>query len=397
VKEPSTIKLKLVGADDSNKGENKHTKETPVEKDARLEKFLGSEDPQIEEHLREQDSTFLAAYRRDIEKNSLELRYATKADISKFVSYALVDALGLITAKTGKTFWLHHEVSIFSDCPDHVVVVDSDTETSVLAVEDKKPFYDDIGELGYVLGQVFDYVMSMKLFGDSTPFAVLSTFERSWLCWQDDPESNKLASNQKARVEILEGTSTDSSSKKEKTPSPLDLKKEDVLSKGDCEFIETADTETERRLCISKAVDSKDLVRLFYTAMLCGLSRNPNARKHVLKGYLNGYSGQALRLRRDKEGYTWGNLVSKGSSSKGNLEIAKDPAAYYIIDLIGRGQTSKAFLAFDANGEECVIKMYVKRDDEDGNILDEQEMDALAKKQCTTEVANLKKLSQLIG
>jgi hypothetical protein len=38
---------------------------------------------------------------------------------------------------------------------------------------------------------------------------------------------------------------------------------------------------------------------------------------------------------------------------------------YYLLDLLGDGSTSRAFRAVTRSGDECVVKMYIRRYDED--------------------------------
>lgn len=412
-KEPPKMELKSHGASDSNTGQNAHMQATSEEKEVKLEELLDSEEEPTE--WKKLSSTFLSAHEKSVdrENNIIQLQYSSEADISNLVSDVLRDAIKLAEAKTGKSFMLHHEASIFSDRPDHVVVVDFDTQAAVLAVEDKKPFDKNIAELGFVLGQVYDYIMAMKLFGNSTPFAVLGTFEKSWLCWLDgDPDSYELASNQQARTTFLKRTFNDSpctgSAVKETSPSLAEPRIIEAAPRvddgnGGNVFIEEATEVSDRKLCISKAFEFKDLVRLLYTAILCGLCRNPNAPRHEINRYANGYKGKALRIRHNAREYTWGTLVlesneqirfqeSTGSSTRSKRRLKQGKDAFYIIDLVGRGHTSKAFLAFNEFGKECVIKMYVKRDDKTGRILKKKDMNKIAKEHCNTEARNLKRL-----
>jgi hypothetical protein len=46
------------------------------------------------------------------------------------------------------------------------------------------------------------------------------------------------------------------------------------------------------------------------------------------------------------------------------IENNKKPNEYYLIDVVGSGSTSRAFRAVTSKGGECVIKMYVRKYEE---------------------------------
>ena len=101
--------------------------------------------------------------------------YVTEADVSHVVSCALDDAIVLASTFTGKNLEVRHEYSLFSQRPDHLVVVDSVSKVPIIAVEDKKPCNKETKLTDHkpLLGQIFDYATAMYAFGNSVPFCRL--------------------------------------------------------------------------------------------------------------------------------------------------------------------------------------------------------------------------------
>ena len=64
---------------------------------------------------------------------------------------------------------------------------------------------------------------------------------------------------------------------------------------------------------------------------------------------------------------------------------------YYVVGIIGTGDTSKVFQALDSNGVECTIKMYLKQTkDNKGKVDNTVEQNKKAKAACQLEVKNAK-------
>jgi hypothetical protein len=121
----------------------------------------------------------------------------------------------------------------------------------------------------------------------------------------------------------------------------------------------------ERRLMGTQEYDSTYLVRLMYTAILCGAAANPYAGTKIKNLHLEQgrfYKLEALKMT-PKE-YTWGTLQARVGS-----QISNETDSYYVVGIIGADDTSKVFHALDATGKECVIKMYTKRTDDDRKTL----------------------------
>jgi len=243
----------------------------------------------------------------------------------------------------------------------------------LIAVEDKKPFSGKLADEKCVLGQLFDYAVAMKAFGHATPFLILTTFEKSSMLWLKESDSNDIANNVESKLEesFGQGMSTGLPTTRpttKKTPSPPNLKHEAWEQWDGEEYqagFQAAASPGERRLMGTQQYDSTYLVRLMYTAILCGAAANPYAgtkikNLHLKQGSL--YKLEALKMT-PKE-YTWGTLQNCVGS-----QISNETDSYYVVGIIGAGDTSKVFHALDAKGKECVIKMYTKRTDDDRKTL----------------------------
>ena len=72
-------------------------------------------------------------------------------------------------------------------------------------------------------------------------------------------------------------------------------------------------------------------------------------------------------------------------------------SCFYVVSIVGVGSTSKVFSALDKNGNLWVIKMYVKRtNDEDGLNLDVKAFKKIAKAKMEKEVKNFHPLYQFL-
>jgi hypothetical protein len=175
-----------------------------------------------------------------------------------------------------------------------------------------------------VIGQVFDYASTIRAFSNVTLFVVLSTFESFFMFWFDEPCSNEVAAN----VNEMRGEAKFDKPRKaktdEKTPSPpsviLAIESADA---GGQVALESNDPKTQsvftggngkRTLNYSgkEGFDSKDLVPLLYTAILCAAKMNPQRTSDKLNitEFLNGtrFTGGALKLKESEKDYEWGHL-----------------------------------------------------------------------------------------
>ena len=319
----------------------------------------------------------------------------TESDVSHYISAALDDAMTLASKACGRKLEVHHEYSLFSGRPDHLVVHEKDTQTPVMVVEDKKPNGSDI-LTKYVVGQVYDYMMDLRWFGQVTPVVVLSTFESSWLFFEGSETTESIARKFPfaGNDQSFNSPGKGKAKNDDKTPSPPVLIMEDHNQfEADSLFHPCP----ERKLVRSTEYGSGQLVNLLFTAILYGLSQNSKAQKKKLRRHKGGYKGVALRF--SKEEYSWGDLncpagfriyEKEAQNTTRRIDKRADPGIYFAIDSIGRGATSKVFLALDHMGKECVIKMYVRREKKSNDQLESlTEAKKKGGKMCTIEAKRL--------
>ena len=346
--------------------------------------------------------------------------YHSEADVSTYIGGALRDACSMAEDSTKINLCIFREFSLWSGRPDHLVVWNDVNSDPILAVEDRQPFYvpnndnEREGETqipGPVQGQMFDYIMELRCLGHAAPFAVLSDFHSSWLFWQKNPESGKLLRTQDKVKLVLqrlgktlptptkgaESNDDQGAEPKETPPAPKLVTEKTNVNISESTFSVCNRTDD---LNHSRRFDSKELVPLLYTAILCGLAQNPSAlRKEQIIGR-KSYDGIALKLM--EKSYEWGHLKLKVGKSIGFLiggtetragKIIKEfgKKTFVAIDNIGRGNTSKVFEAYDSTGNLCAIKMYVKQcNDSKGRPLTDEDSRKEGKKACLKEIERLK-------
>jgi hypothetical protein len=401
------MSLELVGHGSSHIGASKHAEASVrMSSDLVLEKINDDDDG----HLNK-PSRLLLHFNADMtEDGKLVGTYVTESDVSSYISAALQDAVRLAERATKRRFYVHHEFSLFSDRPDHLVLFDKETNDPIIAVEDKKPF--DVGDnknpeeiSTVVCGQVFDYLMELRALGHSAPFVVLSTFRDSWLFWQSDKDSDEVVKDNermKSISKIFPTSPTNCPGGAKKTPSPPELKAETENKMTEVQGSVFEQMKREKMLA-SKAYTSKDLVQLLYTAICCGLVRNSAVHCESFPHSESYSNGIALKL--DKRTYEWGKLhlevgkpvQLKSRSRTRSKGMRHREETYFALKQIGRGSTSKVFAACDHNGNRCVIKMYLKRStDSHGKFLTLKKSQEVGRECCKLEVARLQALYPFI-
>lgn len=118
-----------------------------------------------------------------------QFNYGSEHDVQDYVHCMILDALTVVNhllrdEDDANVLIARREASLFTNRPDHSVIMDSITGTSVLCIETKMPFNSNDKPVdGKVLGQVYDYVSWMRNLGHPNPFAVLTTFDQTWITW----------------------------------------------------------------------------------------------------------------------------------------------------------------------------------------------------------------------
>ncbi|KAL3911076.1 MAG: hypothetical protein SGILL_007426, partial [Bacillariaceae sp.] len=299
-----------------------------------------------------------------VDDSKLAGSYVSQQDVSYYVSAALDDAKNMAQESTKQAFDVCHESSLWSDRPDHIVLFEKGTTNPILAVVYKKPFRygENTPILGPVLRQVFDCMMELRSLGHSAPFVVLTTFDSSWMFWENEEYSNRLV-QQENKLEYIAKLQLTS-------PSRAAISSESQTVSYEEEFSKFGASSRDN-MYQTGSYESKDIVRLLYTAILCGLARNPTAPSDNQIIPKEAFVGTALKLT-EKE-YSWGHAELK--VDKPIMEVASGSTAsqpklqrsfnntFFAIERIGRGYTSEVFSAYDHKGKFCVIKMYVRHED----------------------------------
>jgi hypothetical protein len=396
----SSMKKEMIDGMDENtlsqqmqqRVQNEKRKREKIERDQDFEQFLKSE-----------VSSLLLLF------DGMEQSYYTEADISSYVRCAIEDAIKLVFKTTNRQLRAHRDYSLWSDRPDHFVLRDGITNDIILVIEDKKPWKaHESGDVPpRVQGQMFDYLMNLRCLGHSCPFAVLTTFNSSWMFCQNNETSIDLAGSTHNSIPYASpspsqstATYSTSTSTSTSTLSPLKVNhhvRRDAINGTESTYSHLDPNTEDAILLCSQEFQSKDLVPLLYNAILCGLENHPASRKTEMKIPRSTYSGAALKLT--KEAYQWVNLELnvdkpiKPIKSEERRRIGEffGNTEYFAIKQISRGNTWKVFEAYDQDGRLCVIKMYVKRH-EGVETMDDKEFTAKGKEVCDKEAFLLKSL-----
>ncbi|CAB9496347.1 hypothetical protein SEMRO_4_G003220.1 [Seminavis robusta] len=152
--------------------------------------------------------------------------------------------------------------------------------------------------------------MELKANGHSAPFVVLSTFQKSWLFWLQDSRSDELVALANNLEEVKKhvpkiSSPNQSAQPAKKTPPPPDLKDEGSFDSNSTSY-STFDKQNQDNMQKSPAFIADQLVPLLYTALLCGLARNPVAGNKTIFNLEKGHKGLALKF--DPKSYEWGDV-----------------------------------------------------------------------------------------
>jgi len=167
-------------------------------------------------------------------------------------------------------------------------------------------------------------------------------------------------------------------------------------------FLAEQHRKEDRILYSTTKYEPHDLVRLLYNAIKIAKSKYKESPTKIFKLEANkSYDfPKALRVvDGEKEKHYWGRLqATLGSrivsekyqsatrrTAKQNPIDNDDGKSYYIIGSLGHGSTSNVFQALTSDGEHVAIKVYVKKYDDHGRIIDEASFQNIAKAAVETE------------
>lgn len=239
-------------------------------------------------------------------------------DVLSWVENALNDAKMIAKAATQQDLLMRRVTSLFSERHDCLGIFNSAVHAPILMVEVNKP-YQPLTWKPRVFGQIYDDLMAMQALNNSAPFAVLTTFEKSIMLWQDNEESNMIAKIKDGRVKDLlksssltlsdnspnglkpsipaeKSTSTDKVRIRINSKSPNNLKPDQESRQNSACKVNSYDVKADRKLLQSAEYDRQEIVRLLYTAIICGLVRNADASRKPLLRPTKDYNGDALKV-----------------------------------------------------------------------------------------------------
>ena len=320
---------------------------------------------------------------------SQELKYGSEADVQFYVHLVLNDAVAIANHLLGEKERLvaRLESSLFTNRPDHSVILDSLSGAQMLTVETKFPFQKAPHEK--ILGQVFDYISWMRNLGHPNPFALLTTFEETYIAWDaadhvsseialDETrlEQDKIASIRKQlRTTTSSITSTPSPAKVE-SPTTAQTVESDINTYGNRKKRKKVIREVVRELAMSEPFESKGMVTALVNAIFCSLQNFTGAP--IVPNLLDKTVLHRPVLTLGKKGYKFEEISN--TVKKWEAGAFKNTQEFHIISLLGTGRTSKAYRTISDDGHECVLKMYVRTHDESNNFRvlkkDEFERDA---------------------
>jgi hypothetical protein len=145
----------------------------------------------------------------------------------------------------------------------------------------------------------------------------------------------------------------------------------------------------DRKVILSNGnYEAHQLVKVLCNIIFCGL-QNLKGEKEVYN-LSPGCELSMPALKLTKEGYDWVQLDHL-KVSREILSRQVNPQNFYVIGMVGVGKTSRAFRAVTESGHECVIKMYVKKFEEN-RLLPQAEFDKNARESVKREVEHYHKI-----
>ena len=404
------------------------SKSYPKKKKAKSEErdFLIPDIRNLDNRLKLKLGSSSSCLRALVDAQKGKLTYCNEFDVQAIIHNALCDAanicntiiekkLGYVNENTSfPNLLVRRESSIFSNIVDHAVVFDAVSGAPVFIVEAKKSWGQKSNPSGNVFGQVYDQLLEMHAKGHPNPFGALSCFDETYITWLDTKATQVVMDNLKKNVygderlekiirnfvvaddnknsppqmNISKGTSQTQSPVQEiNIVSDTEMNEVTINSKG--LFIPN----TKLKVLRSNCLKPEHLVAAFVSAIFCsldGFQAPRDIQKLTLKQHIQV---DCLRMTIDK--YVWGILQT---TYKGPKKMEKGettfPESLYLVDHLGTGNTSKVYRALTSDGYDCVVKMYIKRQDDDKKILEENVFNNIAKEAIDGEY---KKYQEIYG
>jgi hypothetical protein len=345
-----------------------------------------------------------------IDRSKQGLIYWNEYDVQDFIQNALRDAVEICNRIIAKILYLsrsddtktrpavelgvRRESSLFSSIVDHAVVFDLLSGAPVFTVETKKHLQSSSSSsspasdgpslpTGAVIGQIYDQLREMHAKGHPNPFGALTCYNETYIVCLDNCACRNVLKSlvdkdyPHARLEEiikkLGPLSCNVQGDFSMTQSPLqemdtvtdwnDVDHQEKASAGDRGVVtppqEQGFKEYSLRECLrSQCFTPEDLVTAFVSAILCSLDgyQKPHAINCLKRGQ---QPIQLEALCMDKDSYSWGMLKT---TCQGPLKMTSGCCdKLYLVDHLGTGATSKVYRALTEDGYDCVVKMYIKR------------------------------------
>ena len=260
-----------------------------------------------------------------------------------------------------------------------------------------------------VLGQVYDQLSAIYAKGHPNPFGAVTCFDETYITCLDNYECHDVLDNlakeayEDSRLDRIvrnlvvqqlatsspfspSSASNDEESRTttatsvpffHNTQSPLQEMSAAVwnlTSENDANK-EGFTCHSNRNFLRSACFPPNHIVAAFVSAILCSLDgyRKPRA----IKSFTSQQHIQLEALCMKSTTYDWGVLKTtyQGPCTYSIrkrwklLQMITGPQTLFLVDHLGTGTTSKVYRALTEDGYDCVVKMYVKRQDDDKKIL----------------------------
>jgi hypothetical protein len=359
--------------------------------------------------------------------------YTAEADIVGLAQPAVTDAINILQAcdlETYRELSVRLEMQLFSYKPDILVV--RCNNNPIFAVEVKKPLpkKNQKGLAGYgaVLGQTFDYLELLEALGYRNSLVVTTSFEESFACWThsctnneeeggeaegspaSSPDDNngqailaattqaqssdarQAAANTNMESPPVSQVSSTADNIRSETPPELKTPPDDNILSGDVESSALLFAkDPDRTMSRSKVIKSHELVWLLCRSIAWAVKRGTQPTKTILKLQQEKVYKFRKVLQVTKGKYDWGSLTVKinNNAAETGSKSSDVKQNYYIIGILGRGDTSSVYHAVDSHGNQVAIKVYVKITDDKGVCLGSTQFKVVAKAAVTREAERL--------
>jgi len=366
------------------------------------------------------------------------LMYQKEYDVQFIVQHALEDAveicnmiinrkLDALNRPTPSRLCVYCESSLFSNVVDHAVVIDTLSGAPVFIVETKRKWNQtqckqkNSGRTGItnhvaasetsptsppsrIWEQIYDQLSEMHAKGHPNPFGALTCFDETYItCLATDACSEVLVnlsakgytdsrldpivSNlvqttptgfQHGNMDASGTTHCDTNvlTPVKQTQSPLQEQspgQTGIIGPHRPKFVK----DKKCHVWHSKCFAPKDIVTAFVSAILCSLDGYQTPRS--IKSLQLGQNIEVGALCMSAKSHHWGTLQTTYQGPLKRKAHTACPKSLYLVDHLGTGSTSKVYRALTLDGNDCVVKMYIKRQDDNNKMLTLNEFNRNAK------------------